>query len=211
MSEHDEHELSDESEQAELSALRALAPQAAEQVEWLQPPADLWNRIAADAGVSPGPPPGRGPRSRSPSTVAAGGHSRSRSPPQPSWPSSASPCSPADDSADEVAMVAEVQLATLAGGGTGSAELVEHDGHLELHVHTAGLEAGDGYLELWMIDPTVSKLVSLGPLRDDEVYVLPSGVDPAEYPIVDVSAEPVDGNPAHSGASLLRGELEPST
>jgi hypothetical protein len=34
MSEHDEHELSDENE---LSALRALAPQAAEQVEWLQP------------------------------------------------------------------------------------------------------------------------------------------------------------------------------
>ena len=71
-----------------------------------------------------------------------------------------------------------------------------------------GLEAGDGYLELWMIDPSVSKLVSLGPLRDDGVYVLPASVDPAEYPIVDVSVEPVDGNPAHSGASLLRGQLD---
>ncbi len=201
MSENGEHDL---------SALRALAPQAAEKIEWLQPPPDLWNRIAADAGLTPAAAPAAAP-------VSLAEHRRRR------WALPLSIAAAAvvavvgiavfarDDAADDVAMVATVQLDTLAGGGTGSAELVEHDGHLELHVHTSGLEAGDGYLELWMIDPTVSKLVSLGPLRDDEVYVLPPGVDPAEYPIVDVSAEPVDGNPLHSGASLLRGELEPST
>ena len=210
MSEHDEHELSDVNE---LSALRALAPQAAEQVEWLQPPADLWSRIAADAGVAPAaaPTPAPSPSLAPADPVSLAEHRRRR------WAVPLSIAAAAvlvvvgiavfagRDAADEVAMVASVQLDTLAGGG------LEHDGHLELHVHTAGLDAGDGYLELWMIDPTVSKLVSLGPLRADEVYVLPPGVDPAEYPIVDVSAEPVDGNPAHSGASLLRGELAPST
>jgi hypothetical protein len=60
---------------------------------------------------------------------------------------------------------------------------------------------------VWLIDPTVSKMVSLGPLRDDGVYDVPAGVDPFAFPIVDVSAEPVDGNPAHSGDSLLRGQL----
>ena len=199
-----------ENDENDLSALRALAPRAAEEVEWLRPPADLWSRIAADVGVSPTAAP-------SAPLISLAEHRRRR------WALPLSIAAAAvvavvgiavftrDDAADNVAMVATVQLDTLAGGGSGSAELVEHDGHLELHVHTAGLDAGDGYLELWMIDPTVSKLVSLGPLRADEVYVLPPGVGPAEYPIVDVSAEPVDGNPAHSGASLLRGELAPST
>ena len=75
------------------------------------------------------------------------------------------------------------------------------------HVETRGLDAGDGYLELWLIDPTVSRLVSLGPLRADGIYDVPAGVDPAQFPIVDVSVEPVDGNPTHSGDSVLRGQL----
>ena len=65
----------------------------------------------------------------------------------------------------------------------------------------------DGYLELWLIDPSVTKMVSLGPLRPDGLYDLPPGVDPSAFPIVDISAEPVDGDPAHSGNSLLRGTL----
>ncbi len=64
-----------------------------------------------------------------------------------------------------------------------------------------------GYLELWLIDPTVTRLVSLGPLRTDGIYDIPAGVDPAAFPIVDVSVEPVDGDPTHSGDSVLRGEL----
>ena len=38
-------------------------------------------------------------------------------------------------------------------------------------------------------------------------FALPAGLDLSEYPIVDVSDEPVDGNPAHSSVSIVRGTL----
>ena len=54
---------------------------------------------------------------------------------------------------------------------------------------------------------STTTLVSLGPLRPDGIYDIPPGVDPSRFPIVDVSVEPVDGDPTHSGDSVLRGEL----
>jgi hypothetical protein len=36
---------------------------------------------------------------------------------------------------------------------------------------------------------------------------VPDGVDTAEFPVVDVSAEADDGDPAHSGDSIVRGTL----
>ena len=38
-------------------------------------------------------------------------------------------------------------------------------------------------------------------------FAVPAGLDLGEYPIVDVSDEPVDGNPAHSSVSIVRGTL----
>ncbi len=61
------------------------------------------------------------------------------------------------------------------------------------------------YLELWLIDSNVDKMVSLGAARPDGRYSIPAGINLADYPVVNVSAEPLDGNPKHSGASLLRG------
>ena len=49
--------------------------------------------------------------------------------------------------------------------------------------------------------------MSLGPFRGNGLYLVPAGVDPARFPIVDVSEEPPDGQPTHSGISLLRGDL----
>ncbi len=59
-----------------------------------------------------------------------------------------------------------------------------------------------------MIDEGVTRLVSLGPLRPDGTYDLPDTIDPRDFPVVDVSVEPVDGDPTHSGDSRLRGTLE---
>jgi anti-sigma-K factor RskA len=112
------------------------------------------------------------------------------------------------DDSDGTELVSAVQLDRLGPTGNGRAELVDRKGVLQLHVQTSGLDPGRGFLEVWLIDPTVTKLVSLGPLRPDGVYDIPRGVDPTQFPIVDVSVEPVDGNPAHSGDSVLRGELQ---
>lgn len=108
---------------------------------------------------------------------------------------------------DDDRLLSAVELDRLAGSGSGRAELIEHDGALQVRLETSDLDPADGYLELWLIDETVTKLVSLGPVRPDGVYDVPAGVDPAAFPIVDVSVEPVDGDPTHSGESVLRGEL----
>ena len=104
-------------------------------------------------------------------------------------------------------VVASVQLDRLGSAGSGAAELVEQDGRYRLRVDTADLDPGDGFLEVWVIDSDVSKLVSLGPVRDDGTYDLPPDLDPRQFPVVDVSVEPLDGDPAHSGDSVLRGQL----
>ena len=109
---------------------------------------------------------------------------------------------------DEPEVVASTDLELLGDAGSGRAELVEEDGVYRLRVDTAGLDAGDGFLEVWVIDPDISQLVSLGPLRPDGLYDLPPGLDPQDFPIVDVSVEPLDGDPTHSGDSVLRGQLE---
>lgn len=62
--------------------------------------------------------------------------------------------------------------------------------------------------EVWLIRADASGLVSLGLMDGDSARLaVPAGIDLDEYPLVDVSAEPVDGDPAHSGDSIVRGEL----
>ena len=58
---------------------------------------------------------------------------------------------------------------------------------------------------MWLIDSQVKGMISLGPYHGNGNYLIPSGVDPADYPIVDVSIEPSDGVPTHSGVSIVRG------
>jgi len=82
------------------------------------------------------------------------------------------------------------------------------DGTRRLVLSLAGATGPSGYHEVWLIDRDVTKLVSLGVLHGDSgSFVLPDGLDLAEYPVVDVSEEPFDGDPAHSGDSIVRGIL----
>ena len=93
-------------------------------------------------------------------------------------------------------------------GASGRAELVERAGARELAVQVVGLaEGGPGYREVWLLDAD-GGLVSLGVLAGDEGrFTVPPGVDLGRFAAVDVSAEPLDGDPAHSSDSLLRGSL----
>lgn len=93
---------------------------------------------------------------------------------------------------------------------TGTAKLVAlKDGEyaLDLRVDSLPAPEGDAFFELWMIDTQVHDMVSLGLVQRSERIMLPPSVDPKRFPIVDISIEPADGKPTHSGKSVLRGQL----
>lgn len=65
-----------------------------------------------------------------------------------------------------------------------------------------------GYHEVWLITSDATRLVSLGIVTGSSgTFTIPDGVDITEYDLVDISAEPYDGDPTHSGDSIVRGQL----
>jgi hypothetical protein len=119
---------------------------------------------------------------------------------------------------DQFAVVAEAVLDPLPGQqGTGNARVeVGSNGQRDIVV-TVGDGAvstspTDGTLrEVWLLNSDASGLVSLGLLDGSSGrFVLPAGIDIDEYPLVDISVEAADGDPAHSGTSVVRGQLRSS-
>ena len=109
-----------------------------------------------------------------------------------------------------VTPLAQAELAPVdQHSATGSARVVEtRDGQRTQEVRVDRNEAR-GYQEVWLIAPDLSRLVSLGVMTSESgTFAVPAGLDLGEYPIVDVSDEPVDGNPAHSSVSIVRGTLD---
>ena len=92
----------------------------------------------------------------------------------------------------------------------GLAELTEQGASRNLSVDVRGLPPTDGFYEVWLLDESAEKLVSLGTLGagDAGVFPIPADLDVALFPVVDVSREPLDGNPAHSTDSVVRGTLD---
>ncbi|MBX0299851.1 anti-sigma factor [Cryobacterium sp. 1639] len=107
-------------------------------------------------------------------------------------------------------VIAEAQLDALPGWtASGSASVEESaDGRRDVVVDVSGGAEADGLREVWLLTADATGLVSVG-LLDGSTgrFSIPAGIDLAEYPVVDVSAEPADGNPAHSGDSIVRGTL----
>lgn len=104
----------------------------------------------------------------------------------------------------------EVSLAGLPGFATasGSATVVIDGDDRSVAVALSAVEVPAGsHLEVWLLDDPIEQLVSLGELSDDAPHRVPPSVDLAVTPIVDISLEPDDGNPAHSGVSVVRGSL----
>lgn len=95
-------------------------------------------------------------------------------------------------------------------GSTGAAVVTESaDGERVVSIELAASAEGEGVREVWLLTPEVDGLISLGLLEGGSgTFVIPEGIDLTEYPIVDVSLEPVDGDPAHSGDSIVRGALD---
>lgn len=107
-------------------------------------------------------------------------------------------------------VIAEAQLDPFPGWDASGVAYVEEaaDGHREVVLDLAE-GSGDAPLrEVWLIKADASGLISIGLLAGDSgKFTIPDGVDLTMYPLVDVSAEPDDGDPAHSGDSIVRGEL----
>lgn len=91
----------------------------------------------------------------------------------------------------------------------GTAVLRSNNGDLVLDIDVPDLpDSGQAFYEVWMIDTNVEGMISLGVLSADGQIDVPDSIDPADFPVVDVSVEPLDGDPTHSGQSILRGVLE---
>lgn len=107
--------------------------------------------------------------------------------------------------------VAEAALAPFPDhpSAEGSAVVEEGpDGTLAVRVELSADAAPDTFREVWLITADASALVSLGVLEGTaQTFPIPADVDLKDYVLVDVSQEPVDGDPNHSGDSIVRGEL----
>ena len=94
-------------------------------------------------------------------------------------------------------------------GSTGEAVVEQQPGGarvIQVSLKTPG--DGSGYREVWLITSDASELVSLGVVRGTAgTFTVPDGLDLSRYDLVDISSEPFDGDPAHSGDSILRGQL----
>ena len=107
-------------------------------------------------------------------------------------------------------ILAEARLTALPdwAGASGEAVIEKMGSGRQVVVTVAESRNAPGYREVWLISTDLTKLISLGVLSGTEgTFTIPSDVSIADYPIVDVSSEKPDGNPAHSGDSIVRGTL----
>lgn len=108
-------------------------------------------------------------------------------------------------------VVAQAALDPLPGWDASGQAVIEQtaDGGRELVLSLEGATGDDGFREVWLIDRDVTRLVSLGVLEGSEGrFTVPAGLDLSDFAVVDVSEEPYDGVPAHSGDSIIRGILD---
>lgn len=113
---------------------------------------------------------------------------------------------------DVTAKASLSRLADAPVAAAGAAEVLDGD---RLRLDVRNLPLTTGYYEVWLIDPDdTRKMMAMGNLSGaalsgaaDVVLPLPPGADLNRYRLVDVSAEAYDGDAAHSGKSLLRGQL----
>jgi hypothetical protein len=96
------------------------------------------------------------------------------------------------------------------GDSSGSAELLRRGDGWKVALQVDDLPSPpDGtYYEAWLLGSGADQVQSLGTLDGTDQFSVPQGLTIDDFPLVDVSIEPIDGNPAHSSKSVLRGRLE---
>jgi hypothetical protein len=122
----------------------------------------------------------------------------------------AEPEAPEAQPSDPGSVVAAAALTALdSDAARGEASVVRNDDMITLRVSAKELGHEDGFHEVWLINVDGTRMVALGVLAagDTGEFQVPRGLLDEGYRIVDISVEPDDGDPTHSGVSLARGEL----
>jgi hypothetical protein len=112
-------------------------------------------------------------------------------------------------------VVAQLQpIGPLDPAASGTLTATEQAGVRTMAVRLTGVPdtAGADYLEVWLMNGAGTEIVALGALTRDASgytgsFTVPSNLPMTQLDLVDVSAERYDGNPDHSGVSILRGTL----
>lgn len=228
-----EHVLTCSRCEAELASLTRLVSigRSSRDVEIVQPPDSVWNRIHAELGLPDDL--AEVPHERSASKVSGGAKEDASAPagphavvtplvrPRPPvtrwWLVAAALVvgvaagiigSTLVSRPDAPQVLAEAVLEPFPDWpASGSARVEETATGAREVVVTLSAPSG-GLREVWLIDPETSGLVSLGLLSGTSgSFSIPADLDLSRYSVVDVSEEPDDGNPAHSGDSIVRGPL----
>lgn len=201
-------------------AVRELAAPGAS----VPPPASVWHAVAAATGVSTPPRPEIAPAApvaAAPDREATVRRFRLQRPPVLLVAAASvagvliggglvAVLNPGDggNRGKPVTAVALDPLADHDASGRASVVL-QDDGSRVLEVDFDAPALEDAYYEIWLIDRSVVGMYPLGVVRPGTQTVeLPADLDLAEFPLVDVSVEQLDGNPTHSGVSVARGELD---
>lgn len=186
------------------------------------PPAAVWDRIRDELGLADGVHPD-GPAAHGAGAEVIDLASRTRRARRFAWVATAAAAGlvvgvaggawwtgRTGDGTPSQSVVASTALAPLPGWTvTGQAKVEkEPDGTRVLVLALDKGVSDGGYREVWLIDRSVTRLVSLGVLEGATgTFTIPPGLDLTDYPIVDVSQQDFNGNPAHSGNSIIRGTL----
>lgn len=111
-------------------------------------------------------------------------------------------------------VTASAELTPVPGGPPGpqhgTATVQQTPSGPVLAVDTEDLPDPDGFYEVWLMDGTTGGLIALGTVPGGRSAVnlpIPASANLSEFTKVDVSIEPLDGNPKHSAESVLRGDL----
>ncbi|MDC5699386.1 anti-sigma factor [Intrasporangium calvum] len=184
---------------------------------WEQPAPQVWDRVAAaiadpavPAPVAAGVTDVDFPRARRPRVwpwaagMAAAGLALGLLTGRALWSESPPPAT----------TVAQAELDTLdTQQRMGEALVVRTDSGVDLRVATATtLDAADGYLEVWLINSDGKRMVSVGVLdAASGTFPISQTLLDQGYVVVDISREPFDDRPEHSGDSLARGALPSQT
>jgi Anti-sigma-K factor rskA len=202
------------------SVVAVAVPEFAASVPPVAPPPRVWEAIAAATGVPAGSPPDAGePPGAEPARDADVLPFRSLRRPLLLVAAAAlvtgavvgAGAVTVLQNRDDGKEVTAVALDPLDGNkASGRAEIVvKNDGSRVVEVQLDAPPLENEYYEIWVIDRQVVGMVPLGVVRPGtQTLELPAGLDLGEFPLVDVSVEPLDGNPAHSGDSVVRGELK---